>query len=257
MDQRNFERKQDLNVLFQVCIVRAIHMTNMVPWSLIDWDIWTSSLKLLNKIKRNFTIGITQCPLPHLYFGPMDNQDICPSGWTIFDFSPWTTEHTLMKRDKKYLLNYLQCITLEFLRIIDIRIENFTKHPHLYKQPTSRSVKSLKRKMKKLHSKYVFTPTAKAANNVIWKKKYYVDVLKSELNSTSAYVPADLTKVKLLQRHIDSLIKSKYQNWSAYILLVAEITQKSLQITSYLILVTVLLPSYLSRFRSHSSQRLC
>ena len=37
----------------------------------------------------------------------------------------------------------------EFLRIIDIRIENFTKNPHLYKQPTSRSVKSLKRKMEK------------------------------------------------------------------------------------------------------------
>ena len=37
----------------------------------------------------------------------------------------------------------------EFLRIIDIRIENFTKHPHLYKQPTSLSVKSLKRKMEK------------------------------------------------------------------------------------------------------------
>ena len=34
----------------------------------------------------------------------------------------------------------------EFLRIIDIRIDNFTKHPHLYKQPPSRSVKSLKRK---------------------------------------------------------------------------------------------------------------
>ena len=55
----------------------------------------------------------------------------------------------------------------EFLRIIDIRIENFTKHPHLYKQPTSRSVKSLKRKMEKLHSKYVFAPADKAANNVI------------------------------------------------------------------------------------------
>ena len=55
----------------------------------------------------------------------------------------------------------------EFLRIIDIRIENFTKHPYLYKQPTSRSVKSLKIKMEKLHSKYVFAPAYKAANNVI------------------------------------------------------------------------------------------
>ena len=42
----------------------------------------------------------------------------------------------------------------------------------LYKQPPSRSVKALKRKMERLHSKYVFAPADKAANNVIiiWKK---------------------------------------------------------------------------------------
>ena len=55
----------------------------------------------------------------------------------------------------------------EFLRIVDIRIENYTVHPHLYKQPPSRSVKALKRKMERLHSKYVFAPADKAANNVI------------------------------------------------------------------------------------------
>ena len=55
----------------------------------------------------------------------------------------------------------------EFLRIIDIRIDNFTKHPHLFKQPSSRSVKSLKKKMEKLHRKYVFAPADKAANNVV------------------------------------------------------------------------------------------
>ena len=55
----------------------------------------------------------------------------------------------------------------EFLRIIDIRIDNFTKHPHLFKQPSSRSVKSLKKKMENLHRKYVFAPADKAANNVI------------------------------------------------------------------------------------------
>ena len=54
----------------------------------------------------------------------------------------------------------------EFLRIIDIRIDNFTKHPHLFKQPSS-PVKSLKKKMEKLHRKYVFVPADKAANNVI------------------------------------------------------------------------------------------
>ena len=55
----------------------------------------------------------------------------------------------------------------EFLRIVDIRIENFTIHPNLYKQPPSRSVKALKRKMERLHSKYGLVPSDKAANNVM------------------------------------------------------------------------------------------
>ena len=54
-----------------------------------------------------------------------------------------------------------------FLRIVDIRIESFTTHPHLYKQPPSRSVKTLKRKLEKLHSKNVFAHADKVANKVI------------------------------------------------------------------------------------------
>ena len=54
----------------------------------------------------------------------------------------------------------------EFFRIIDIRIDNFTKHPHWFKQPPSHSVKSLKKKMEKLHRKYVFAPADKAVNNL-------------------------------------------------------------------------------------------
>ena len=78
----------------------------------------------------------------------------------------------------------------------------------MYKQPPSRSVKSLKKKMEKLHRKYVFAPADKAANNVIfiWKRQY-VEVLKGELNSTSTYVPAQLTKDQRLVHHINNLTK--------------------------------------------------
>ena len=55
----------------------------------------------------------------------------------------------------------------EFLRFVDIRIDNFTKHTHLYKQPPSCLVKALKRIMEKSNSKYVFAPADNAANNVI------------------------------------------------------------------------------------------
>ena len=64
-------------------------------------------------------------------------------------------------------MHALNDVKKEYLRIIDIRIDNFTKHLRLYKQPPSRSVKSLKKKMEKLHRKYVFAPADKAANNVI------------------------------------------------------------------------------------------
>ena len=78
----------------------------------------------------------------------------------------------------------------------------------MFQQPSSRSVKSLKKKMEKLHRKYVFAPVDKAANNVIiiWKR-HYVEVLKGELHSTSTYVPAQLTKDQLLMQHINTLMK--------------------------------------------------
>ena len=41
-------------------------------------------------------------------------------------------------------------LKIEFVRIVDIRIEHFTQHLHLYKQPPSHSVKALKRKMEKI-----------------------------------------------------------------------------------------------------------
>ena len=72
----------------------------------------------------------------------------------------------------------------------------------------SRKVKALKMKMERLHSKYVFVPVDKAANNVIIiRKRYFVDVLNGELNSTSTYVPSQLTNDRLILRNIDTLAK--------------------------------------------------
>ena len=77
----------------------------------------------------------------------------------------WTEEHTII--DNHLLELLFNDWKNEFVRIIDIRIDNFTKYPHLYKQAPSRSVRSLKKKVEKLHRKYVFAPADKAANNVI------------------------------------------------------------------------------------------
>ena len=78
----------------------------------------------------------------------------------------------------------------------------------MYKQPSSRSVKSLKKKMKKLHRKYAFAPADKATKNVIIiLKRHYVEVLKGELNSTSTYVPVQLTKDQRIVQHINTITK--------------------------------------------------
>ena len=45
----------------------------------------------------------------------------------------------------KYGILILKRLENKFLRIIGIDIENLTKHSHLFKQPTIRSVKLLKR----------------------------------------------------------------------------------------------------------------
>ena len=62
--------------------------------------------------------------------------------------------------------------------------------------------------MENLHRKYVFAPAYNAANTVInlWKR-HDVEVLKGELNSTSTYVPAQLTKDQILVHHINTLAK--------------------------------------------------
>lgn len=55
----------------------------------------------------------------------------------------------------------------KIFKIIDIRIENFLSNPHLYRQPKTQSITSIKNKLHKLHEQFVFAPADKAANNII------------------------------------------------------------------------------------------
>ena len=118
------------------------------------------------------------------------------------------------RRPRKCRPEYLVCwVTMSSSVYLQYDSDcSFTKWAHCDLKPTklypSRSVKSLKKKMEKLHRIYVFAPADKAANNVIiiWKR-HYVEVLKGELNSTSTYVPAQLTKDQLLVHHINTLTK--------------------------------------------------
>ena len=76
------DRKQDLNVLYQVCVFRADqYKTRWPPWLLIGWDILDFSSEKA-ELHETCTGSKMQRPLPSL----------CPLGlwfkcWNIFDFS--------------------------------------------------------------------------------------------------------------------------------------------------------------------------
>ena len=79
------------------------------------------------------------------------------------------------------------------------------------------------------------------------EKRYYVDVLKGELNSTSTYVPAQLTKDKHLLHHIDNLttINVKIDKCELPTFIGRQsYTKIILNHASYQILATTLLPFF-------------
>ena len=120
------DSKQDLNVLYQVCVFRGNRKNKMAtlanppkrlhivlrcticgPLGLL----FTSPLKPLNRIGRNLTGSkISMCSTKFVFFRPIGKTrwppwpQIC---WDIFDFSSETTERNFMKLDRKQDLHVL------------------------------------------------------------------------------------------------------------------------------------------------------
>ena len=90
------DRKQDLNVFYQICVFRANWKTRWPPWPLIGWDIFDFSSETT---ERNSTKLDRKQDLNVLYqvcvFGPIGKTRWRPwplIGWDIFDFSEETAE---------------------------------------------------------------------------------------------------------------------------------------------------------------------
>ena len=125
------DRKQDLNVLYQVCCFRG-------RWKKRDGrpSLWlaetftTSSLKLLNGICRN----VAECKswtsfTKFVVFGPIRKNKMAAHpliDWHIFDYSSGTAEWSLMKLDKKQDLNVLYQVCSWADRKTKIRITKIT-----------------------------------------------------------------------------------------------------------------------------------
>ena len=105
-------RKQDLNVLYQVCVFRADRKDKMAALA-SDWlrHFWTSSLKPLNGIQRNLTGSkISMSSTKFVSFGLIRKTRWPPRpliGWDIFDFFSEIVEQNSMKLYREQDLNVL------------------------------------------------------------------------------------------------------------------------------------------------------
>ena len=111
------DRKQDLNVLYRVCVFRADRKNKMAAldsdwlrhFRLLLWNHWT-------EFNETWQEARSQRPLPSLCFsGRSEKQDGRPGLWladTFFDFFSETAEQNSTKLDRKQNLNvfYQGCV---------------------------------------------------------------------------------------------------------------------------------------------------
>ena len=115
------DRKQDLNVLYQVCVFfRPIGKTRWPPWPLIGWDIFDfssetaerNSTKLDRKEDLNvlYQVCVFLISTKFVFFGLIGKTRWPPwplIGLDIFDISSGTAERNSTKLDRKQDLNVL------------------------------------------------------------------------------------------------------------------------------------------------------
>ena len=112
MELKKIDRKQDLNVLYQVFVFRADRKKqDGHPGLWLAETFSTSPLKPLNGIQRNF-IGskISSSSTKFVFFGSIGKIRCLPwplIGWNIFDFSSETAKWNSTKLDRKQDLNVL------------------------------------------------------------------------------------------------------------------------------------------------------
>ena len=110
--QRNFDKKQDLNILYQVCVFRAGRKNKMAALA-SDWLRHFRLLRWnrLTEFNETWQEARSQRPLPSLFFFRPIGKTRWPPwpliGWDIFDFSSETAEWNSTKLDRKQELKVL------------------------------------------------------------------------------------------------------------------------------------------------------
>ena len=103
------DRKQDLNVLYQVCVFRADRKNKMAAPS-SDWlrHFWLLFLNRWREFNETWQEARSQCALLCLCFsGRSENQDGCPGLWLAETFLTSPLKANWKKLDRKQDLNVL------------------------------------------------------------------------------------------------------------------------------------------------------
>ena len=112
-------RKKDLKVLYQVCVLRLIWKPRWPPWPQVGWDThdfsktaeWNST-KLIRK--QDLKVLYQVC----VFWGWLENQDGHPGLWLAETFSTSffeTAERNLKNFDRRQVINIIisMCFTLK------------------------------------------------------------------------------------------------------------------------------------------------
>ena len=101
------DKKQELNVLYQVCVFRADRKNKMAALPLIGWDIFDFSSETAERNsskldrKQDLNVLYQVC-----FFGADWKKTRWPAwpliGWDIFDFSSENVERNSTKLDRKH-----------------------------------------------------------------------------------------------------------------------------------------------------------
>ena len=105
------DRKQDLGVLYQVCVFRADRENKMAVLPLISWDIFDFPSETAERNSTNLTGSkISTSSTKFVFFWPIGKTRWPPwplIGWDIFDFSSETAERNSRNLDRNQDLNVL------------------------------------------------------------------------------------------------------------------------------------------------------
>ena len=89
---------------------------------------------------------------------------------------------------------------------MDRRIKFYFQNTTLLPPKPKSSFRHLKQGIQEFLKKYVLVPADKAANNVVVVcKLHYVNTLKQELHSASAYLETDTDEMSVVNAHINDL----------------------------------------------------